>query len=321
MTDRLPQRLSALARAITALVAGRSPWSDSELTDQFLAVCSRSGSDETKAGYRRDLGTFAAWLEVQHPGQLFCEATPEVASEYLSHLGELLDNGDIARRTYNRRISTVQALWRWASDPTRSGVSGIARSIWPRRSLLPVAKTARPVAPSDLDMVLDAIRSAALQGSRTAHRDYVIIRALFLTGARVSEFACLRWQDLERLPGGGGQVHILGKAGKTRTLRISADTLALLESLGRGPANDWVFPGRNGGHLSRQAIGDRILRWGRSVGVHLHPHKLRHTHATQAIQRGCDTFTLQVSLGHVSADSTATYVATCPKDSSSLQLG
>ena len=63
------------------------------------------------------------------------------------------------------------------------------------------------------------------------------------------------------------------------------------------------------GHLTRQAIGDVCRKWGRAAGFHVHPHQLRHSHATHAVQRGVDVFTLQATLGHSSSATTGHYVA------------
>ena len=187
--------------------------------------------------------------------------------------------------------------------------------------MLSAAKCTRALAEPDLDAVLGVIAVAARNGCRIAQRDYVMVRGSYLIGCRVSELARLRWCDVEAIEG-GGQVHLLGKGSKARTVRISADTLTLLETLGRSAADAWLFPSpRTDGHLTRQAIADRMRHWGQRAGVHLHPHKLRHTHATQAIRRGVDVFTLQSTLGHSSSATTGAYVAANPADSSSLRLG
>lgn len=82
------------------------------------------------------------------------------------------------------------------------------------------------------------------------------------------------------------------------------------------------LPGyRTAGPLTRQAIGDRVRRWGHQVGQQVWPHRLRHSHATQAIRSGCDVFTLQATLGHSSTSTTSNYVLSNPADSSSLRLG
>lgn len=312
--------LAAFARMFDASQAGAVLWSDAQLADQFLSSCSRTNSPETRSSYALDLRHFAAWLQQHHPGVPLRRLDPFMADAYVAHLRALVAAETIKPRTFNRRLSTVSALWRWASEPCRSGCSGIARNIWPRRAMLATSKTSRALSAPDLDAVLGVIQAAALAGSRTARRDHVMVRGAYLVGCRVSELCRLRWQDVEALPDGAGQVHLFGKGSKPRTVRISAETLALFESLGRGDGAAWVFPGRDG-PISRQAVCDRMTRWGRRVGVHLHPHKLRHTHATAAIQRGCDTFTLQATLGHSSTATTAAYVAANPLDSSSLRLG
>jgi site-specific recombinase XerD len=137
----------------------------------------------------------------------------------------------------------------------------------------------------------------------------------------MSELARLSWHDVEAIEG-VGQVRLLGKGSKARTVRISADILTLLETPGRNAADPLLLPStRTAGHLTRQATADRMRRWGQQAGVHLHPHKLRHTHATQAVRRGVDVFCLQATLGHSSSATTSAYVAANRADSSSLRLG
>ena len=119
-----------------------------------------------------------------------------------------------------------------------------------------------------------------------------------------------------------GQIHLFGKGSKRRTVRIASATLGLFQGLGRGSDEEFVFPSpRRDGHLTRQAIVDICRKWGRAAGFHVHPHQLRHSHATHAVQRGVDVFTLQATLGHSSSSTTGHYVAANPLDSSSLCLG
>ena len=102
-------------------------------------------------------------------------------------------------------------------------------------------KLAKPLAESDLTSVLGVISAAKVRGSAIAARDYVMVRGSYLLGCRVSELCRLRWEDIEPLDE-GGNVRLLGKGSKPRTIRVSTDTLALFESLGRGEPDDWFFP-------------------------------------------------------------------------------
>lgn len=89
-------------------------------------------------------------------------------------------------------------------------------------------------------------------------------------------------------------MRLLGKGNKPRTIRVSSATLELLESLGRGEPDGWLFPSeRRDGPLTRQGVASRMAKWGREAGVNLYPHRCRHTHATHAIRRGVDVFTLK----------------------------
>ena len=133
--------------------------------------------------------------------------------------------------------------------------------------------------------------------------------------------AIVRWKDIDPL-NNRGQIHLFGKGSKRHTVRVSPATLELFEGLGRGADEEFVFPSpRRDGHLTRQAIGDVCRKWGRAAGFHDHPNQLFHSHATQAIRRGVDVFTLQVRLGHSSSATTDHYVAAYPRGSSLLRLG
>ena len=190
----------------------------------------------------------------------------------------------------------------------------------PTRSLLQAPKTTRGISEEAVATLLAVIKQS-FSTDRNSRRDYALIKGSYLLGCRVSEIAVIRWKDIEALDD-GGQIHLFGKGSKRRTVRVSPATLGLFQELGRGDAEDFVFPSpRRHGHLTRQAIGDVCRKWGKAAGFHVHPHQLRHSHATQAIRRGVDVFTLQATLGHQSSSTTGHYVASNPRDSSSLRLG
>ncbi|EDY37180.1 site-specific recombinase, phage integrase family protein [Cyanobium sp. PCC 7001] len=256
------------------------------------------------------------------PGTPLRMLDPAIAEDAVADLRDLVEAGTLAPRSFNRRLTAWSALWRWASEANRSGVTGIARNVWPRRALLHAPKVARALTEPELAAVTGTVAVAAAAGDCTARRDLVKLRASFLLGVCVSELRSLRWGDVEPVEGGGLVSIRNGKGGKARTIRVSMDTVALLESLGRGDADAWLFLNPAGtAPLSRQAIADRFSRWGKKAGVHLHPHRLRHSHATSAIRAGCDAFVLSATLGHASTATTAHYVASNPAESSSLRLG
>ena len=104
----------------------------------------------------------------------------------------------------------------------------------PPRSMLMASKSTRPLSEEQFGLLMAAI-ARAVHLDRNAKRDYALVRGSYLLGCRVSEIAAIRWQDIEVLSD-GGQIHLLGKGSKRRVVRVSSDTLALFESLGRGEA-------------------------------------------------------------------------------------
>ena len=61
------------------------------------------------------------------------------------------------------------------------------------------------------------------------------------------------------------------------------------------------------GSLDRHALARIVRRVGRRAGVTVHPHQLRHTLATQAINRGMRLEAIAALLGHRTMDMTLTY--------------
>ena len=119
-------------------------------------------------------------------------------------------------------------------------MTGIPRNPIPRRATYVVPKLAKPMSEDDLGMVLATIARAAATIA-TARCDFVMVKGSYLLGCRVSELCRLQWKDIEPLEG-AGQVHLLGKGSKPRTVRISTTTLELFESLGLSATKTRLYP-------------------------------------------------------------------------------
>ena len=314
------EALAFVSRLYDSAQAGAHIWGDALLVKRFLTQCSRTGSQETRDGYRREVRRFMRWRDRNHPDLHIREIDPSVAQDWVDELRREVEAERMKPRTYNRRVAAISSLYRWASDPSRSAASGVPRNPIPGRSQLHAEKSTRGLSDEQMGLLMATI-ARAIHHDRNAVRDYALVRGSYLLGCRVSEIAGIKWKDIEVLSD-GGQIHLFGKGSKARTVRVSSDTLELFQSLGRGEADSYVFPSPRGErHLTRQAIGDVCRKWGRRAGFHVHPHQLRHSHATHAVQRGVDVFTLQATLGHSTSATTGHYVASNPRDSSSLRLG
>ena len=89
-----------------------------------------------------------------------------------------------------------------------------------------------------------------------------MVRGSYLFGCRVSELCRLSWEDIESLDE-GGNVWMLVRGSKPRTIRVSTATMALLESLDCRKSRDWLFlSNETNGPLTRQAVAARMTMRG-----------------------------------------------------------
>jgi hypothetical protein len=134
---------------------------------------------------------------------------------------------------------------------------------------------------------------------------------LLRTGLRVSEFTGLA-ADAVVLIGAGPWLHVpVGKLREDRYLPLHPQLVTLIDDYRARhvPAgHPLLLPRENGRPLDRHTVTRMINRAGAAAGLpHIHPHQLRHTLATQAINRGMSLEAIAALLGHRSLDMTLRY--------------
>ena len=118
----------------------------------------------------------------------------------------------------------------------------------------------------------------------------VTVEMLLRTGLRVSEYTSLRAGAVVHI-GAGPWLHVpVGKLREDRYLPLHPHLVALIDDYRTAhvaPAHPLLLPRENGRALDRHTVTRMINRAGAAAGLpHIHPHQLRHTLATQAINRG-----------------------------------
>jgi integrase/recombinase XerD len=142
-------------------------------------------------------------------------------------------------------------------------------------------------------------------------RDAVLDRALFYllwqSGMRLGEVEELRLEDLDLA--GRKLIVRQSKGLKDRTVFMTDAAVHAvrdyLDMRGPGPT-DHIFLYRNQ-PLCKDLARSRIRAAGERTGVKAHPHRLRHTAATQLLNAGCRITSIQKFLGHKDIGSTMTY--------------
>lgn len=236
----------------------------------------------TAAVTRRHIEDYKPWL-AQRPGQNKARLTP---ATIVHRLGTL--------RMFFVRIDE----WGWDEAPVRV-------PMFPGD----LPRLDRPL-PKALD---DAAAAKLLRAARNDKRLLVrvTVEVLLRTGMRVGEFTALR-ADAVVLIGAGPWVHVpVGKLREDRYLPLHPHLVALIEAYRTQyvvPENPLLLPRENGKPVDRHAVTRYLNKAGVAAGLpHLHPHVLRHTLATQAINRGMSLEAIAAMLGHRSLDMTLRY--------------
>lgn len=231
---------------------------------------------------RRHIEDFIRWLAAR-PGRTGARVTPATLAHRLGTL-----------RMFFVRISE----WDWPDAPAR----------------VPIIPGDLPRQDHPLPKALDDAAAAKLL--RAAHTErrmlvQVVVEMLLRTGLRVGEFTALA-ADAVLLIGAGHWLHVpVGKLHDDRYLPLHPHLLTLIgdyRTAHVAPDNPLLLPRENGRPLDRHTITRLINKAGAAAGLpHIHPHQLRHTLATQAINRGMTLEAIAALLGHRSLDMTLRY--------------
>jgi len=154
-------------------------------------------------------------------------------------------------------------------------------------------------------------------------RNSALLTLFYASGARVGEICSLAWRDLQPTAQ-GGQITVLGKGSKTRSIQLPpAVWKQLLKLRGNAAAEEPVFRSRKKGSFLRPLAVYRIVRQAArraDIEGRISPHWLRHAHASHALDRGAPIHLVQATLGHASLATTSRYLHARPKESSSRFL-
>jgi len=182
----------------------------------------------------------------------------------------------------------------------------------PRR--VPVFAMDLPKADEPLPRFLDdptAARFMAALSIDPNPRRRLIVELLARTGMRVGELGALRDDAVFRLSGSHWLRIPIGKLHNDRTVPLHPLLVELIDDYRdqRGPSPTGHLVVRNDGQpFDRRTIHRYVAAVARRAGIaHVHPHQLRHTLATQCINRGMSLEAIAALLGHRSPRMTLVY--------------
>ena len=269
---------------------------------QFLAelAVQRRASAHTISAYRRDLA---------HLAKLGADNNPDTLNPaQLQRALMQMHSKNLAPRSIARTLSAWRSFYAWLARNEKIAINPALTLRAPRR-------------PHLLPKALGVDQAAALldapQGTRTNEplelRDTAMFELFYSSGLRLAELVSLDW------PGGldmeTGEVTVTGKRNKTRMVPVGERALVALK--------EWVaarsamvkadetalFVGQRGVRLTPRQVQTRLAQWSQQsgLGMHVHPHMLRHSFASHVLQSSGDLRAVQDMLGHASIAATQVY--------------
>jgi site-specific recombinase XerD len=266
----------------------------------FLAPASVDVADNS-------LRIFARWLLADTTVVAVADVTRDAIEDFKVYLAARPGNrgGSLSENTQRQRLRTLRVFferiieWDWADTPPRN----------------PILNWDLPKRPEPLPKFLDDADAAKFMLAARASkdpRDRLIVELLARTGMRSGELIGLDADAVVRI-GTGHWLRIpLGKLRNDRYVPLHPQ---LVELLAAWTATNLEHIRRHRrlvtdhrGPLNRFIVERTVARVGRAAGVPgVHPHRLRHTLATQAINRGMRLAAIAALLGHRKMEMTLIY--------------
>lgn len=165
-------------------------------------------------------------------------------------------------------------------------------------------KPREPLSNMELEIVRDACEN---------YRDKAMIELFYSTGCRLSEMVNLKISDIDFT---SKEVHLFGKGSKHRTSYLNAKAEYMLKKYfelerPKDSISDSVFVifRKPYNEMHKGSIYARVKAIQKRSGIErsLFPHLLRHTMATDALNRGMNVAEVKEILGHEKLDTTMIY--------------
>lgn len=264
----------------------------------------RNLSENTLRSYQTDLLAFEQWCNRE--GVETIQVDHRNLRLYLAYLKQ----AQYSAKTLNRHLSALRGFYKWmqrekliAIDPTLA----LSNPRTPRN--LPHTMT-----DSDVNKLLESCDVSTAIGLR----DRAFLEFLYATGARISEVASLK---LDQIDLDNGTVRLFGKGSKERIVPLYESAIewlkkylrssrpALLLKDKKGCTHSALFISVRGKNMSADSLRKVFSSYLIVAGLDssLSPHAVRHTYATELLGGGADLRIVQELLGHESLSTTQVY--------------
>ena len=231
-----------------------------------------------------------------------------------------------AAATVNRRVSVAgRALRNEFPDAACPLAPGLPHFYWQRSPLgygrlRPALSRFRVKEPKRIPTPLSVDQVAQFWSSFHAARDLATFGLMLLQGLRSKEVIALDPEDVQLAE---SQIRVHGKGSKIRVLPLASETVQLLDHYLRlerpaacGPALFVSLKGpARGTRITPAGLRSLFRYHRRTSGISgAHPHRFRHTFASDMVRAGISLPALMQLMGHSHISTTMIYVQISPRD-------
>ena len=277
---------------------GLTPENTALLTEYAAHLEHSPLSGHSPRTYLGAVRAYLTWLQAAEvDGDPLADATAKdwAARDYRSYLVTVAKR---APATVNKHLAALADFytWRGLGQP-----QGVKRHKPPQR------------APKALDPRAKLRYLRAVEACPRA-RDRAIALLPLYAGTRIAETAALDVADV-RLSARKGELHLVGKGEKSRTVPVHPQLRAALAAwLAERPSyagadSTALFLSGRGARLTTDAVDDAIQGIVKAAALadHVTSHVLRHTFGTELTRSGVDIVTVAELMGHASLETTRLY--------------
>ena len=264
-----------------------------DLVNKFINhIESKNYSDKTLLSYINDLYYFYMFIKKD-----LDKVNDEEIRDYLEYLNLQKEKSSSIRR----KISSLKSFYKF-----------LYKNDYIDKKNYPLSKVSLPKLEKKLPKfiyyndLLEIINES--NNSKDNIRDRLIIEMLYATGVRVSELINIKVSDIDF---NNRRIIVCGKGNKERIVYYGEYAEEVLKEYLNVHIrkSDYLFANTKGDKLTDRGVRyiiDKIMNK-LSVKVHVTPHVLRHTFATDMLNNGCDIKVVQELLGHSSLKATEIY--------------
>lgn len=249
----------------------------------------------TLRAYKQDLSQFEKFLCDNFGGLTLINIREEIIKSWVVDLM----NHEKKPSTIHRKLSSLRTFYNYCREENLINTNPVDFIETPKqvKSLVKYLETEK------MDYLLDQVEFGDdWQGKQ----EKLIIELLYGTGLRLSELLNLKWENIEE-----SQLKVMGKGKKERLIPLNKSLKRRLKEYRTEKKTPigFVFITPKGNKLYPMYVYRLVKKYLGKVSSlsKRSPHVLRHTFATQLLNKGADINAIKELLGHSSLSATEIY--------------